>query len=91
MHDYVHWHCSIDNCGKTSLVGETLCKKLLSFHQEMISAQFIWGNVLPRGDLQIYVINSNFENFESALYMKSVSMPLNKVMQNTEIAFWLFW
>ena len=32
--------------------------------------------MLLRGELQKDSINSNFENFESALYMKSVSMPL---------------
>ena len=42
----------------------------------MISAKFLWGNVLIGGKLQIDVTNSNFEIFESALYMKSVSMPL---------------
>ena len=36
MHDYVHWHCSIDYCVKISLVNETLCKTLLLFHREMI-------------------------------------------------------
>ena len=39
MHDYVHWHCSINYCVKLSLINETLCKKkMLSFHKEMISA-----------------------------------------------------
>ena len=38
------------------------------------------GNVLLRGELQIDVINSNIENFESTLYMKSVSMPLTLCM-----------
>ena len=33
--------------------------------------------MLLRGELQIDAINSNFENFESAFYMKSVSMSLN--------------
>ena len=47
----------------------------------MISVYFLWGNVLLRGELQIDAINSKFENFESSLYMKSVSMPLN-------ISFW---
>ena len=42
----------------------------------MISAKFLWGNALLRGKLQIGAKNSNFEIFESALYMKSVSMPL---------------
>ena len=38
----------------------------------MISAKFLWGNVLLGGKLQIGAKNSNFEIFESALYMKSV-------------------
>ena len=42
----------------------------------MISAKFLWGNVLLGGKLQIGAKNSNFDIFESALYMKSVSMPL---------------
>ena len=42
----------------------------------MTSAKFLWGNVLLGGKLQIGAKNSNFEIFESALYMKSVSMPL---------------
>ena len=45
----------------------------------MISAKFLWGNVLLGGKLQIGAKNSNFEIFESALYMKSVSMPLIKL------------
>ena len=44
----------------------------------MISAKFLWGNVLLGGKLQIGVKSSNFEIFESALYMKSVSMPLSR-------------
>ena len=44
----------------------------------MISAKFLWGNVLLGGRLQIGAKNSNFEIFESALYIKSVSMPLIK-------------
>ena len=42
----------------------------------MISAKFLWGNVLLGGKLHIGAKTSNFEIFESALYMKSVSMPL---------------
>ena len=42
----------------------------------MISAKFHWGNVFFGGKLQIDEQNSNFENFESILYLKSVSMPL---------------
>ena len=51
--------------------------KLLSFHTKMISTQFLWGIVFLRGDLRKYAKNSNFENFESALYSTSVSMPLS--------------
>ena len=38
MHGYVHWHCSIDYCVKLNLGDKTLCKKLLLFDKEMISA-----------------------------------------------------
>ena len=46
----------------------------------MISAKFLWGNVLNGAKLQLEAKMSNFEIFESALYMKSVStgMPLIK-------------
>ena len=43
----------------------------------MISAKFLWGNVIFGRRLQIDAKNSNIEFFESALYMKSVSMPLS--------------
>ena len=51
----------------------------------MIAAKFLWGNVFFRGKLQIdekkwnfelFAKKVNFENFESALFMKSLSMPL---------------
>ena len=42
----------------------------------MISAKFLCRNVLLGGKLQKGAKNSNFEIFESALYMKSVSMSL---------------
>ena len=45
----------------------------------MISAKFVWGNVIFGGKLQIDAKNSNFEIFENALYLKSVSMPLISV------------
>ena len=43
----------------------------------MISDKFLRGNIFLGGKLQIDTKKSNFEIFESALYMKSVSMPLN--------------
>ena len=54
MHTDVHLHCFVD---------ETFFTKLLSFHEEMISLQIILANLLPRGELQIDAINSNFEIF----------------------------
>ena len=64
--------------------------KLLSFHTEMISAWFLWRSVLLRGELQKYAKNSHFENFESALYSISGSMPLKD--QTQEIAeLWGTW
>ena len=50
--------------------------KLLSFHTEMVPAQFLWGNVLLREELQKYATNSKVEIFESALNWTSGSMPL---------------
>ena len=71
---YDVFHCSINYCVELKLVDEN--KNLLSFHKEMISVLIPLGNVLFRGQLQIDAINSNFDNFESTLYLKSVSMPL---------------
>ena len=42
---------------------------------------FLWGNVLLRGELQKDARYSNFEIFESALYMKCGSMPLTRIGQ----------
>ena len=58
---------------------ESFLWKLLLFHTEIFPAKFLWGSVLPRGELQKYAKNSNFENFQSALYSTSVSMPLTNV------------
>ena len=43
---------------------------------EMILGYFLWGIVLLRGELRKYAKNLNVENFETALYSASVSMPL---------------
>ena len=42
----------------------------------MISAKFLWGNVFFGEKLQLDPKISNFEFFESALYMKLVNIPL---------------
>ena len=38
-------------------------EKWLSFHKEMISDLFIWGNVLLGGEQQMDEKNSNFDIF----------------------------
>ena len=43
----------------------------------MISSKFVLEHVLLDGKLQIHAKNSNFKNFESTPYIKSVSIPLN--------------
>ena len=69
MHDYVCFITPIDFC------VETFCENCSQFHTEMISGLFLWGSVLLRQELNAK--NSNFENFESALYSTSGSMPLS--------------
>ena len=59
--------CSIE----WSLVDKTLCKKLLSFQEEMIAAKFFRGNVLL---LRKTIQTLNIFESESALYMKSVGI-----------------
>ena len=43
MHDYVHWHCL-----RTVLnqISSTDFLSIILFHTEMISAWFLWGNLL---------------------------------------------
>lgn len=53
--------------------------ELLLFYTELISTEFIWGNVFPRRELQIDGQKpSNLNNFESVISIKSGSMPLSK-------------
>ena len=42
----------------------------------MILVQLLWGSVLLIGVHHKYAKNSHFKNFESALYLTSMSMPL---------------
>ena len=57
--------------------------------KEMVSAKYVWGNVLLDRKLQTYAKYSNFEHFESALYVKSVSMPLIYLDMSKLHIFWL--
>ena len=58
---------------------ETFGQKWPSFYKEILSAyRNSFGEMyFFRGELQIDAKNLNFENFQSALYMKSGSMPLS--------------
>ena len=53
----------------------------------MISAKFLWGNILLGGKQQIDVKNYNFEIFESTLYIKPVSIPLTQISAKSDIGF----
>ena len=88
MHDYVYSIAPIHCCVEKSLVSETFLWKLLSFHAEMISAQLLWGSVLLGGVHQKYAKKSHFKNFESALYLTSVSMPLKSRYPNQPTLLW---
>ena len=83
MDDYVHWHCSImiDYCVKLSLVDETLCENcshftlkrfLLNSFGEMSFSEVLCKQMPKKKKKK----KSNFEIFQSTLYMKSGSMPL---------------
>ena len=77
MHDYVCFIAPIDHCVELSLVDETFCENCSYFILKWFQPKSFCGNVLLRGELQKYAKNSNFDNFESTLYTKSGSMPLN--------------
>ena len=51
--------------------------KLLSFHTQTISAQFLRGNVLLKEGVQIDAEYFNSEYFESARYMILLTIPLS--------------
>ena len=60
---------------------------MLQFHTEMISAKLLWENVFLRGELQNDArkkqnktnkqTNKIHNKLESALYMKSLSIPIS--------------
>ena len=71
------WLCVFHCSHKLLCCRRKFLWKLLSFHTEMISAQFLWRNVLLRRELRKDAKSSTFENFESALYSKSGSLSLS--------------
>ena len=87
MYDYVHGHCSVDNCVKLILVAEDLCENcfyftlkwfLLNSFGEMC---FLEVSYLCK-KIQIQIL----EIFESTLYMKFGIMPLRQGWVNQTFA-----
>ena len=66
MYNYVVFHCSIDYCVELSLVDKTEIAVISEGND--FSLIPLGKCAFFRGELQIDAINSNFENFESALY-----------------------
>ena len=51
----------------------------------MISAKFLWGNILLGRELHTDAKSSKFEIFESALYIKSVSIAFKGPCQQLTV------
>ena len=92
LHDYVHWHYSIDYCVRLFLSMRIYVKICLIAHWNYF-CKFLWGITLIRGELQIdakipiveflrvwhlwiYLQPKIVFIFASILYMKSVSLLL---------------
>ena len=75
MHDYVQRHCSVDCCVISSLVHKIFCKKKNDNH-----FIFIWklfqANSFSEMLVGLLQMDAKHQTFQSALYMKSLSLPL---------------
>ena len=65
--------------------------KLLLFQPEMISAQFLLGNVFLMEELLRDVKYSNFNIFESSLKFKSGSIPLSAIFEHVNYIHYLLY
>ena len=74
--------CSMmDYCVELITVDDHFCEYCSNFMLKLFQSTFLLGNVLLRGELKFTdATKSNFENFESALYMKSGSVPLRSLL-----------
>ena len=82
MHDYVCFIAPIDYCVEYSLVYEIFCENCAHFILKWFQANYFGELWFLWGELRKYTTNSNFKNFESALYSTSVSMPLRCLCMN---------
>ena len=62
---YVHWHCSIDDCFKLTLVDENLFENHFYFTLKWFLLNF-FGEMRSRVELQIEA--KTFKNWERPLY-----------------------
>ena len=68
------WLCAF-HCSHRLLCWRNSRVNCAYFTLNWFQPNSFWGIVLLGGELRKYAKNSNFENFESALYSTSVSMP----------------
>ena len=77
MNNYVHWHCSTDYCVKLNPVNETSSENCSYFKQKWFLLIFFGEMSFLEESYKKMQKNSNFEIYESVLYMKFESMPFN--------------
>ena len=78
MHNNVAFHGSIDNSVELIAIDGNLCKNCSHFNTEMITIKILLGQCVS-WRRTTNAKHSSLVKFESALYMKSLSMPLNIV------------
>ena len=77
MFDYLCFIAPIYHCVELSLVDETFLWKLLSFHLKWLQLNSFGETCFIEESYEKMQKLQNFDNFESTLYSKSGSMPLN--------------
>ena len=92
VHDYVHWHCSIDSCFKLILIDENLCE----------NCSYITENdfcLIPLRKCASWRRATNrcqkfkFWNFESALYIYFIDRSFWMFLGNSSVTsvLWPSW
>ena len=76
-HDYVCFIAPIDYCVELHLVDKTFCETCSHFILKGFQCNFFGEMCFLEESYEKMQKNSNFDNFESVLYSKSGSMPLN--------------
>ena len=76
IHDYLCFIAPIDYCVKFCLVDETFCQNCYHFVLKWLQPYSCGEMCFLEESYKNFFKNSNFDNFESALYSKSGRMPL---------------